>query len=775
MSTSLVNKERFNPSRLSNLAVWLDAADSTTIKTDPNNGSLIGWVDKSGNGNIFTKNFVGAISPVPEVTSSGPAIYFPPNCISIASLNPISLPYSKTIIAVYRCKDGYSSINIGVGINIPVGSFGICQINADPNAIVYTPYQNGIGDLTSSGSLLTTNYAFASFDASTNIVSGNSGFNNTTLQSFVFQNYIQSTPLTIGATNGQYTSSNFYIFELIVTSNAMTSSDRQEVEAYLAKKWNMILPTIHPYSNFQPSGEQWIPPELPSTISGLVSWFDMTISGQTKTNIIDRAGGNFGVVGSPNTLMLSNINKQPSLYFSGNTVANNNFTYLRKPSTSPGTSGTILFVYTPIGSSGARQAIVGWGSPNGTNAPYGPLLTITSNILKVGNGGSNIIFGAGDVAKDEPNLVSFAWNGSNFYLSTNGSEPSVIAGALPGTGTDFFIGRDGYLQAQMNMGELVFYQQYFEKSERQLLEGYLAWKWNIVRKLPVGHPFSIQSPTGATVYETSALTIPAQIPSLVTWLDAADTSMIVISPSGSVTKWRDKSSTSDVFIPTTSLPPTYINMNPYSGYLRPGVYFSGRQSLTGAINAAISSGVGSCFIVASIGTGSQVCMGGYASGTPTFGNSFGLVTVNGIIMAPFQGTNPQNANTLVDVINLTLYATGVIFARINATALTGLGDGSYNFTQPKNFVTPVLAGLEGLEQVMNGWQPSVPDASPWTLGYTPSYTNQQDFYLHEFLCFSEYFTDTQRQLVEGYIAWKWGIQGKLPEGHPYKTSRPQSA
>jgi len=31
---------------------------------------------------------------------------------------------------------------------------------------------------------------------------------------------------------------------------------------------------------------------------------------------------------------------------------------------------------------------------------------------------------------------------------------------------------------------------------------------------------------------------------------------------------------------------------------------------------------------------------------------------------------------------------------------------------------------------------------------------------------------TNRQLIEGYLAWKWGLQGSLPSGHPYKSARP---
>lgn len=33
-------------------------------------------------------------------------------------------------------------------------------------------------------------------------------------------------------------------------------------------------------------------------------------------------------------------------------------------------------------------------------------------------------------------------------------------------------------------------------------------------------------------------------------------------------------------------------------------------------------------------------------------------------------------------------------------------------------------------------------------------------------------TDSERFLLEGYLAWKWGLQGNLPVSHPYKSSAP---
>jgi hypothetical protein len=30
----------------------------------------------------------------------------------------------------------------------------------------------------------------------------------------------------------------------------------------------------------------------------------------------------------------------------------------------------------------------------------------------------------------------------------------------------------------------------------------------------------------------------------------------------------------------------------------------------------------------------------------------------------------------------------------------------------------------------------------------------------------------ERQLTEGYVAWRWGLQGSLPAGHPYENAAP---
>jgi hypothetical protein len=43
-------------------------------------------------------------------------------------------------------------------------------------------------------------------------------------------------------------------------------------------------------------------------------------------------------------------------------------------------------------------------------------------------------------------------------------------------------------------------------------------------------------------------------------------------------------------------------------------------------------------------------------------------------------------------------------------------------------------------------------------------------YIAEAVAFSD---NTQQEIVEGYLAWKWGMQGNLPPTHPYKNFPPK--
>ncbi len=56
------------------------------------------------------------------------------------------------------------------------------------------------------------------------------------------------------------------------------------------------------------------------------------------------------------------------------------------------------------------------------------------------------------------------------------------------------------------------------------------------------------------------------------------------------------------------------------------------------------------------------------------------------------------------------------------------------------------------------------------LGHNEVETSDLDGYIAEAVAFSD---NTQQEIVEGYLAWKWGLEANLPIGHPYKNFPPK--
>jgi hypothetical protein len=46
--------------------------------------------------------------------------------------------------------------------------------------------------------------------------------------------------------------------------------------------------------------------------------------------------------------------------------------------------------------------------------------------------------------------------------------------------------------------------------------------------------------------------------------------------------------------------------------------------------------------------------------------------------------------------------------------------------------------------------------------------------IYEVICYNSALSTTNRQKIEGYLAWKWGIQTSLPSNHPYYSAAPTS-
>ena len=57
---------------------------------------------------------------------------------------------------------------------------------------------------------------------------------------------------------------------------------------------------------------------------------------------------------------------------------------------------------------------------------------------------------------------------------------------------------------------------------------------------------------------------------------------------------------------------------------------------------------------------------------------------------------------------------------------------------------------------------------------TPAFKGAMRGYIYEMLVYNRPMGTEERQAIEGYLAWKWGVQGDLPGDHPYYMMPPPS-
>jgi hypothetical protein len=115
----------------------------------------------------------------------------------------------------------------------------------------------------------------------------------------------------------------------------------------------------------------------------------------------------------------------------------------------------------------------------------------------------------------------------------------------------------------------------------------------------------------------------------------------------------------------------------------------------------------------------------------------------------------------------------------------GLSGGGYQFNlnggDPKANIDTTLAGtyrLTGARRISGAIYVSVNGNESGNSGSLSIATNQLSFApayasdIAELLFFTGVMTLAARQQIEGYLAHKWGLQGSLPGGHPFKASAP---
>jgi hypothetical protein len=252
----LLNPYRFGgwtPANIST-ALWLDAADASTITTV--SGNVSEWRDKSGNGRHFSQattgdrpvyatnalnsknviNFASTdslirVAAIPFNDLGNNSLYIVGNLTGRSDQYNVALVITRAANRSRAILFNYGGANIGKwGTYIsadapsPLGNVGvsykISEMIADQATNTYLFYQDG----TSQGS--------------NGVVNANSIFSATS--------YIGNDP------NNAWLQGN--IAEIIFCDEKNSDATRQQIEGYLAHKWGLTanLPSNHPYKSVAP-------------------------------------------------------------------------------------------------------------------------------------------------------------------------------------------------------------------------------------------------------------------------------------------------------------------------------------------------------------------------------------------------------------------------------------------------------------------------------------------------------------------------------------------
>ena len=276
------------------------------------------------------------------------------------------------------------------------------------------------------------------------------------------------------------------------------------------------------------------------------------------------------------------------------------------------------------------------------------------------------------------------------------------------------------------------------------MEGYLAQKWGIPKtNFPSTHLFKSELAL-STPFD------PRKI-GCVMWLDAADSSTFTY-PNGSF-QWNDKGSNYN-FTTGAGLVTPRVDSIPYKNMGCVNFVYYDNQ-LVSTVNNRLTANVNrSMFMVCNLfGADSIITMGtgNFATASPAtaFGMGMDMSPGGWLIYTPYIYTANDNVQSAA------LTGTHFMYSYYQNTAPITIG-GGYNFT---GYTTKTVTSLNTT-------------ARPWYLGRRPDGAGSLNGGICELIVFDSVLNNADRQKVEGYLAWKWGIQGYLPATHAYKKYPP---
>jgi hypothetical protein len=777
----------FRPTNITGCTLWLDAADPTTISLSGLNVST--WADKSGFGNNATA--VGIITNTNNrmVWNTALGTRFQGNMINTNTTGSLFMAMSVTGNNQNRWFFSASPNNTTVTYG-SVTAFNIAMQTGGTN---FRAYRNN-GNL-SFGNYSNTNTLFFYaniFDGASNttFTNGTSGTPVASSGSFNIGYY------EVGSSIAEENLISFdgTVGEVIYYTTGLTTSQRQQVEGYLAWKWGLQgnLPSDHPYKNtplyssypfpavISPSINTITPIKYgtnstvfnPTSVSGLRYWYDAS-----DPTVVTSSGTNLLSIRNKGSLTQNSLNSNQNIATTGSFKVNG-LNVVRLPANTRllytgdytlGNPRTHIIVSRPLINNTTTDVNFLWQSVGFNADDY---FGVNTKIIELAQGYAVYIETTAVVPNlsNVPALFGVVLSSSNI-ASVNGSNLPLLTNAPPAYNSSnnapFYVNAN--TGSAQDFCEFLSWNRALSLSEFQQVEGYLAWKWGLTSSLSNGHPYKSPplAPFSYAVRQTGqSIWSPLNLSGCALWLDAADTSSITFSSGTNVSLWNDKSGNGRNATNAGTGNPTYatniINSKPaiqfnLDNYLQTPSFTMNSITRTSFVIyrhtsntfPANSQYYNLYFLIGSSGNSFQFAAFRENANPYKWLHGLAITSVGYFPEAttPYYtgNTQPQNPNFLL-VAQRSTSNTG--YVGVNGSNL------SLNFTNNTSLF-PQTEALQVGKTTTNAGSGNV-----------------AGHHLAEIIVYNSALSTAQRQQVEGYLAWKWGLQSSLPSNHPYKNIPP---
>ena len=534
------------------------------------------------------------------------------------------------------------------------------------------------------------------------------------------------------------TASNFCAMDIneIIICNNLYAEERERIEGYLSWKWGLQadLPSTHPYKQEPPLND--FTPELLET----QVWLDaadistITESSNSISNWADKSGEKNNAIQATGsnqpTIQSSVLNELDVVRFDGGTEC------LNCGGLGTSNDSFAMFGVWNYNTITHLDAILATDGSWATASAH--FLIKSTNKIQLSVAGGSTVDSVTDTALSTDTWYNFgmvnADTTTTHYLNGVSDGTTINMNATKNLEA-FNIGAwDASRTFDGDIGELIIITGGVSDSEREKIEGYLAWKWGLVSNLPTTHPYRYEKPMQVDWTPKCIDTVA--------WYDANHSATINVSGTD-ITSIEDKSGNGNTLTPSTTgtNAPTYADNK---------ISFTSGEKCLEASSALLTAD----YTIVAVAEISANTINAYCLGQ-------GSGTTNGTVLL---GVNYPSDGAVIGM------------------CYPGFAIGSTSFASD-NYSVPFMIGTDRDSSTIEGWAngTSIGTSSDATTaplnsntaigGYGTGVGASDTFDLREMIIIDS--SDIiNRQKIEGYLTWKYGFYNKLPSTHPYKYYKP---